>query len=186
MLCDVRCEPAWDIRQSVPSRYDGPLPGPIVDRGALHRLLLPVRQAGARVALTNGVFDLLHVGHLRYLRAARAAADLLVVAVNTDASVRAFKPGRPFVPEVERAELVAALEPVDFVVLFDERTADGLLRDLRPDVYVKGADYADKPLPEASTARELGIEVRLIPLVPGRSTSRLVEVLRQAPPTIAS
>jgi rfaE bifunctional protein nucleotidyltransferase chain/domain len=162
------------------------LPGPVVERGALIRLLLPLRQAGARVSLTNGVFDLLHVGHLRYLRAARAAADLLVVAVNTDASVRAFKPGRPFVPDVERAELVAALEPVDFVTLFGDRTADGLLRDLRPDVYVKGADYTHGTLPEASTAHELGIEVRLIPLVADRSTSRLVEALRQPPPTIAS
>jgi rfaE bifunctional protein nucleotidyltransferase chain/domain len=162
------------------------LPGPVVDLNTLAHLLAPPRRSGARVALTNGVFDLLHVGHLRYLRAARATADLLVVAVNTDGSVRAFKPGRPFVPDAERAELVAALEPVDFVVLFDDRTAEALLRSVRPDVYLKGADYAGKTLPEAATARELGIEVRLIPLVPGRSTSALADRLRQPPPTIVS
>jgi D-glycero-beta-D-manno-heptose 1-phosphate adenylyltransferase len=157
----------------------------VVDLNALTHLLAPLRQSGARVVLTNGVFDLLHVGHLRYLRAARATADLLVVGVNTDASVRALKPGRPFVPDAERAELVAALEPVDFVVLFEDRTADPLLRAVHPDVYVKGADYSDKTLPEAVTARELGIQVRFIPLVPGRSSSALADRLRQ-PPTIAS
>jgi rfaE bifunctional protein nucleotidyltransferase chain/domain len=127
------------------------------------------------VVLTNGVFDILHVGHLRYLRTARGLGDVLVVGVNADASVG--KPGRPLVPDVERAELVAALDPVDYVVIFDEPTADRLLRALRPGVYVKGGDYSDATLPEAATAREVGARVEFIPLVPRHSTSRLLEKL---------
>jgi glycerol-3-phosphate cytidylyltransferase len=131
--------------------------------------------ADQRVVLTNGVFDLLHVGHLRYLRAARALGDVLVVGVNADASIQ--KPGRPLVPEAERAELIAALEPVDYVVIFSEKTAENLVRALRPDVYAKGADYSDATLPEAAIAREIGAEVVFIPLVANRSTTRLVTTL---------
>ena len=125
--------------------------------------------------MTNGVFDLLHVGHLRYLRQARRQGDVLVVGVNDDAAVG--KPGRPLVPQTERAELVGALEPVDYVVIFSTPTADSLLHALRPDVYVKGADYTESTLPEATTARHLGAAVVFIPLVEGRSTSGLVDRL---------
>jgi rfaE bifunctional protein nucleotidyltransferase chain/domain len=130
-----------------------------------------------RVVLTNGVFDLLHVGHLRYLREAKRHGDVLIVGVNADAQVN--KPGRPIVPEHERAELVAALEPVDFAVIFTADTADELLRALRPDVYVKGADYSESTLPEAATAREVGARLVFVTLTPERSTSALVERLRQ-------
>jgi rfaE bifunctional protein nucleotidyltransferase chain/domain len=126
-----------------------------------------------RIALTNGVFDLLHVGHLRYLREARRHGNVLVVGINADSSVR--KPGRPIVPDMERAELVAGLEPVDFAVIFSEQTADLLLRRIRPDVYVKGGDYSEATLPEAATAREIGAEIAFVPLVPHRSTSALIE-----------
>src|SRR4051794_26111735 len=112
--------------------------GRVMALDALVQDLVRVRAAGLRVVLTNGVFDLLHVGHLRYLRAARAEGDLLVVGVNADSAVR--KPGRPVVAEAERAELVAALEPVHRVVVFSESTADALLRAVHPEVYVKGAD----------------------------------------------
>jgi len=139
--------------------------------------LAPVRIGHARVVLTNGVFDLLHIGHLRYLRAARALGDVLVVGVNADATVRLAKPGRPLVPDVERAELVAALEPVDYVTIFAEPTADALLRALRPSVYVKGADYTEAMLPEAPTARALGVELAFVPLVPGHSSSALADQL---------
>jgi D-glycero-beta-D-manno-heptose 1-phosphate adenylyltransferase len=130
---------------------------------------------GARVVLTNGVFDVLHVGHLRYLRAARTFGDVLVVGVNADAAVG--KPGRPLVPDVERAELVAALEPVDYVVIFSSPTADELLRLVQPAVYVKGADYSEATLPEAATARAIGAELVFVPLVADRSTSRLARLL---------
>lgn len=158
------------------------MPGPILDVDQIQAFVAALRRAGKRVVLTNGVFDLLHVGHLRSLRAARAEGDALIVGVNVDATVRSLKPGggRPLVPEAERAELVAALEPVDAVVVFAEPTADALLRLVRPDVYVKGGDYADDTLPERVTAREVGAEVRFLPLVPGRSTTDLLRRLRAA------
>ena len=151
------------------------MPGPVVDPAALRSALAPLRARGTRIALTNGVFDLLHVGHLRYLRQARSHADVLVVGVNADAVVG--KPGRPLVPQAERAELVAALEPVDYVVIFSTPTADSLLRELRPDVYVKGADYSEASLPEAAIAREVGASVVFVPLVEGHSTTELLRKL---------
>ncbi|MBF5046313.1 adenylyltransferase/cytidyltransferase family protein [Aggregicoccus sp. 17bor-14] len=108
------------------------------------------RREGRTVALANGVFDLLHVGHVRYLEGARALADVLVVAVNSDASTRAYKgPGRPIIPENERAELVAALACTDAVLVFDEPNVRGIIRALRPDVHVKGTDYTPDTIPEA-------------------------------------
>jgi rfaE bifunctional protein nucleotidyltransferase chain/domain len=149
------------------------LPGPVLDPTALHAELERSRQRGARIVLTNGVFDLLHVGHLRYLREARGQGDVLVVGVNADSGVS--KPGRPLVPGAERAELVAALEPVDYVVIFSELTADALLRLARPHVYVKGGDYSAETLPEAQTAHEVGAELVFVPFVAGHSTSALIE-----------
>lgn len=151
------------------------MPGIVLDLVTLGLHLERFRERGARIVLTNGVFDLLHVGHLRYLRQAHALGDVLVVGVNADAAV--VKPGRPLMPEAERAELVAALEPVDYVVIFSTLTADSLLRAVRPDVYVKGGDYAEASLPEAATARELGVELVFIPLVEGHSTSELLRNL---------
>lgn len=139
------------------------------------------RAAGERVVLTNGCFDLLHVGHVRSLQQARALGDVLVVGVNTDASVRGFKsPERPFVPEDERAEVVAALACVDYVVLFDELTAERLVEAVRPEVYVKGGDYREEELPEAPLVRGYGGRVVLLPLVEGRSTTDLVRRIREA------
>ena len=153
--------------------YHGALSGSVVDLVALNAALLAARARGERIVLTNGIFDLLHVGHLRYLRQARQSGDVLVVGVNSDTSVN--KPARPLVPDVERAELVAALDPVDYVVIFNELTADQLLRVVRPDVYVKGADYSEATLPEAATAREVGASLVFVPLVGGRSTSALIQ-----------
>lgn len=140
------------------------------------------RAAGARVVLTNGAFDLLHVGHLRSLEQARAEGDLLVVGLNSDASIRAYKgPNRPIVPEAERAELLAGLACVDYVVIFEEPTAERLVARVRPDVYVKGADYVEKPLPERAIVEGYGGRVVLVPLEAGRSTSGLVaEIVRRA------
>jgi rfaE bifunctional protein nucleotidyltransferase chain/domain len=153
------------------------LAGLVVDLPGLVDEVAAARSAGKRVVLTNGMFDLLHVGHLRYLRQARNEGDLLVVGVNADASVRALKPGRPLVPESERAELVAALSPVDYAVIFAEPTADNLLRAVRPDVYVKGGDYTEASLPEAVTAHEVGAHIVFVPLVPNRSSSALARLL---------
>ena len=154
--------------------------GRVLELADLSREVAAASAAGQRIVLTNGVFDLLHIGHLRYLRQARQYGDCLVVGVNADTSVRALKPGRPLVPEAERAELVAALEPVDYVVVFAEPTADTLLRTLRPHVYVKGGDYTAATVPEAETARQVGAQLVFVPLVPDRSTSSLVRALRES------
>jgi rfaE bifunctional protein nucleotidyltransferase chain/domain len=140
------------------------------------------REAGRRLVLTNGTFDVLHVGHVRYLEAARAMGDILVVGINSDASVRGYKgPGRPVVPQVERAEIVAALRCVDYATIFDEPTAKALVEALQPEVYVKGGDYdGTKPLPEAEVVRRYGGEVRIVPYVAGKSATGLIDRMRAA------
>jgi len=132
--------------------------GRVLTLDELVRQLSAARARGARVVLANGLFDLVHVGHLRYLAAARREGDVLVVAVNGDGSARALKgPGRPLVPAGERAELVAGFACVDYVLLWDEESMDGLLRRLRPDVHAKGTDYGTPAeVPEHATMRELG------------------------------
>src|SRR5579875_2967565 len=142
---------------------------------ALAARVAALRASGGRLVLTNGCFDLLHVGHVRYLQAARRLGDFLV-GVNADASVRALKgPTRPLVPAAERAEVVAALGCVDAVVIFDAATAEPLVSALRPEVYVKGADYTEATLPEARLVRAYGGTVALLPTVPGASTTALLE-----------
>lgn len=132
----------------------------IGSRDELARLCEEARAAGQRVVLTNGTFDLLHVGHLRSLCGARHEGDLLVVGLNSDESVRGYKgPGRPVVPQEERAEILAALECVDFVHIFPEADACALLRATRPHVYAKGRDYDLERLPERAVADELGAEI---------------------------
>lgn len=134
------------------------------ERDALARFLreLRARQSIRRVVLANGCFDLLHVGHARYLEDAKARGDFLVVALNTDESVRGLKgAGRPYQPLHERAELVGALRCVDAVTSFAEPTLEATLRELRPDVHAKGTDYTAASVPEAAVDRELGIEVAI-------------------------
>jgi rfaE bifunctional protein nucleotidyltransferase chain/domain len=128
----------------------------------------------ARIVLANGCFDLLHVGHVRYLEDARARGDVLIVALNSDASVRALKgPDRPRVTLAERAELVAALRCVDFVTSFEETTVEAPLRALRPDVHAKGSDYTIDTVPERAVDRELGIEIAICGDAKDHDSSRL-------------
>ncbi|MFO0932808.1 MAG: adenylyltransferase/cytidyltransferase family protein [Planctomycetota bacterium] len=149
--------------------------GQVVAEAALLEALAARRAAGAKVVFTNGGFDLLHVGHVRMLTEAATLGDVLVVGVNDDASVRASKgPGRPLVPAAERAELIAAVAGVDYVVVFADRTVDRLLRAVRPDVHAKGRDYADATLPEAATNRALGITTAYVGDAKGHATSDLV------------
>ncbi len=137
---------------------------------------------GGTLVFTNGHFDLLHVGHLDYLERARALGDALFVGVNDDASTRRLKGmGRPLIPALERARLVAALEPVSAAIVFSGDTADDLIRALRPEVYVKGGDYAHKGLPERSTVEGLGGRIVLIDLLPEHSTSALIARIRALP-----
>lgn len=134
-----------------------------------------LKAEGRRVVFTNGCFDLLHIGHARYLQQARALGDFLVVGVNDDDSVRRLKgPNRPLVPAAERAEMLASLESVGAVVLFPHDTPVELIGVVRPDVHVKGGDYRKEQLSEAATVEALGGEVRIVPLVAGRSTTEMV------------
>jgi len=155
--------------------------GRIIGQQELLELRRRWGQEGKVVVFTNGCFDLLHVGHVRCLAQARQFGDVLVVGVNSDASARGIKGGkRPLVPEQERAEVVAALAAVDFVVLFGESTAEGLVADLCPEVYVKGGDYtggSGKVAPEAEIVEGYGGKVVILPYLPGHSTSELIAAI---------
>ena len=132
--------------------------------------------AGLRVVFTNGCFDILHAGHVRYLAAARSLGDVLILGLNSDASVRRLKGEmRPVNTEADRAEVVGALKSVDAVVIFGEDTAEELIAKVRPAVYAKGSDYTRETLPEACIVERYGGEVAFIPLVAGKSTTSIIE-----------
>jgi rfaE bifunctional protein nucleotidyltransferase chain/domain len=154
----------------------------VLDMPSLLELRRRWQQEGKVVVWTNGCFDLLHVGHLRNLQAARGLGDVLVVGLNSDASVRQLKgPQRPILPEAERAELLAALECVSHVLIFDEQTPEAALALVRPDVHCKGADYGpphNKPIPEAALVQAYGGRIAFLPLVPGVSTTDIVARIR--------
>lgn len=154
--------------------------GNVITRADIPELVATLRGQGRRIVTTNGCFDLLHVGHTRYLNQARALGDTLIVGVNSDESVTRLKgPGRPINPAEERAEVLAALACVDYVVVFPEDTPRELLAEIRPDVHAKGGDYTVETLPEAETVRRHGGEIVLVPLIPERSTTRVEQRLRQ-------
>lgn len=147
---------------------------PIVSLAELLPLIGAARGRGARIVFANGCFDLLHVGHLRYLNGARDLGDLLVVGINSDRQARLLKgEGRPFVTEGERAELVAALRSVDYVTIFDEPTVEHLLTAIRPDVHAKGTDYTVDTVPERDVVRSYGGEVAIVGDPKDHSTSEL-------------
>ncbi len=149
----------------------------------LVKLAASLRDQGKTIALANGLFDILHVGHLRYLEAAAREADFLVVAVNSDRSARALKgSGRPLVPERERAELLAGFRCVDHVVLFDAPTVAGVLNALRPDVHCKGTDYSPESVPERGVAESLGIRIAIVGDVKRHATRDLVAKIRRDQP----
>lgn len=154
--------------------------GKIMPLETLLTRLEPRRRDGESVALANGLFDLLHVGHLRYLEGAAAEADLLVVAINSDRSARQLKgPSRPVVPEGERAELVAGFGCVDYVTVFDELDARELLRAIRPDVHCKGSDYTPDSVPEADLAAEMGWRVTIVGDAKRHATSSLIDRIKK-------
>ena len=149
--------------------------GRVVSPAALDRALVRERRAGRRIVFTNGCFDLLHAGHLRLLETARAAGDVLVVGVNADGSVRRLKgPGRPLIPARERVELLAGLRAVTYVTLFGEATPRRLIRRIRPDVLVKGADYGAHEIVGAREVKAWGGQVLRVPILRGRSTSAII------------
>jgi D-beta-D-heptose 7-phosphate kinase/D-beta-D-heptose 1-phosphate adenosyltransferase len=158
------------------------VPSKVMPYDALRTLTEELRSQGKKIAFTNGCFDILHAGHVRYLGQARALADVLIVAVNSDESVRILKGGdRPIVPEAERAELVAALQCVDYVTTFSETAPERLVAELRPDFYVKGGDWAKKDLPEAAIVEGYGGQVVIVPEVDGLSTTLLISRILRAP-----
>lgn len=150
----------------------------ILDRNRLIARVAIARRGGARIVLANGCFDILHVGHVRYLEGARALGDLLVVGINSDEQVRALKGlGRPLVPERERAELVAALRSVDYVTIFPEPNVEALLRAVRPDIHAKGTDYTEETVPERDVIISLGGRVAIVGDPKEHSTSAMLEAL---------
>jgi len=141
----------------------------------LQKELEPLRKRGRKVVFTNGCFDIIHAGHVRYLEKARSLGDILVVGLNSDASVRAIKGAdRPIVPEAERAEVLAALRCVDYVVVFNEPTPLRLIKALRPDILVKGSDWAAHEIVGGDVVRESGGRVSRIRLLKGRSTTNII------------
>ncbi len=157
-------------------------PRKIVAIEELRRLLEPVRSAGKRIVFTNGCFDLLHVGHVRCLSRARALGDLLVVGLNSDGSVAKIKgSGRPLVPQAERAEVLAALGFVDYVVVFEEETPRELIAAIKPDVLVKGGDWKVEEVVGRDLVEARGGKVVIVPFEGGHSTTDLVARIRRLP-----
>lgn len=150
-------------------------PSRLLSRSALAERVAAARRHGARVVMANGCFDILHAGHVRYLKGAKELGDLLVVGVNSDQQVRTLKgPGRPIMPELERAEVVASLEAVDFVTIFDEPTVEALLLALKPDIHAKGTDYTEDTVPEREVVRSYGGRVAIVGDPKDHSTSALI------------
>jgi len=136
------------------------------------------REKGARIVLANGCFDVLHVGHVRYLGGARALGELLVVGINSDKQVNILKgPGRPIIPEAKRAEIVASIESVDLVTIFDEPTVETLLLVLKPDIHAKGTDYTEETVPERAVVRSYGGRVAIVGDPKEHSTSEVMDRL---------
>jgi len=150
----------------------------ILDREGLIERIAPARSTGMRIVLANGCFDVLHVGHVRYLEAARALGDLLVVGINSDDQARRLKGhGRPVIPQDQRAEIVAALEAVDLVTIFTEPTVAQLLLALKPDIHAKGTDYTEDSVPEVDVVRSFGGRVAIVGDPKDHSSSAMIEKL---------
>ena len=162
-------------------RENGPDPLSIVSRAELIELVRRDRTQNLTIALANGAFDLLHVGHIRYLEGAKREADRLVVAINSDKSVRGLKgPSRPILPETDRAELVSALRAVDYVVIFHEATVTPLLELLKPDVHCKGTDYTADTVPERDVVHAYGGRIAIVGDPKDHDTKALLRRLRES------
>lgn len=149
----------------------------VSDWNQLKTLIDALKADGKRIVFTNGCFDLLHIGHVRYLKQAKKLGDILVIGLNSDASVRGLKPERPIIPETERAEVLAALAAVDYVTIFSEETPYALIRLLRPDVLVKGGDWKKEDIVGA----DIVPEVHSLPYVEGRSTTEIIRKIKSLP-----
>ena len=151
----------------------------LVERQDIAKFCEILRKGGQKVVFTNGCFDILHAGHVTYLEAAKAQGDVLVLGLNTDASVRRLKgPERPINNELDRAKVVGALKSVDYVVFFGEQTAEAVIAEVKPDIYVKGGDYTLDTLPEAKIVQSYGGRVAFIDMVEGRSTTNIINKIK--------
>lgn len=154
--------------------------GRLIELQELAEIVAVLKAQKKRVVFTNGAYDLLHVGHVRALRDARSRGDILIVGLNSDASVKKYKnPKLPIIPEQERAEVLTALSVVDYVVLFDEPTADSLLKALHPDVHAKGTDYTPETVPERKTVSAYGGEVVIVGDRKAHGTSKIIQKIRR-------
>ncbi|MGB7845133.1 MAG: adenylyltransferase/cytidyltransferase family protein [Candidatus Acidiferrum sp.] len=154
----------------------------ILSRESARAIVGNLKHEGKRVVLANGCFDMLHVGHVRYLSAAKREGDILVVAVNADSSVRGLKgPGRPILDEHARLQLIASLRDVDYVVAFSEPSVEALLQELRPDVHAKGTDYTSGTVPERDASARLGIRIAIVGDPKNHSTRAFLDTIRKAP-----
>ena len=152
----------------------------LVERKDIAQFCEILRKGGRKIVFTNGCFDILHAGHVTYLEAAKAQGDVLVLGLNTDASVRRLKgPERPINNELDRAKVVGALQAVDYVVLFGEQTAEAVIAEVKPDIYVKGGDYTLDTLPEAKIVQSYGGKVVFIDMVEGRSTTNIINKIKK-------
>ena len=147
----------------------------LIKRNNIDKFCRELKSEGKKIVFTNGCFDILHVGHVRYLTAAKEFGDILIIGLNTDSSVKMLKGNdRPINTEMDRAEVLLALKAVDYVVLFGEKTAEELIAEVKPDIYVKGGDYTLETLPEAKIVQSYGGKVEFIPMVAGRSTTNII------------
>ena len=152
----------------------------IIAYNEIQKITEKLKADGKTIVFTNGCFDILHVGHVRYLQAARELGDCLILGLNSDQSVRNLKgPTRPINQQDDRAEVVSALFAVDYVVIFDQPTAENLVAVIKPAIYVKGGDYNIKDLPESTLVAQYGGQTILIPEVPGRSTSNVIKKMQE-------
>lgn len=150
--------------------------GQILTKNVLIEVINDLKENNVKIAATNGCFDILHVGHVKYLKEAKKCGDVLVVGLNSDVSVKMLKgETRPINPQSDRAQVLAALNCVDYVVIFDEISPIELLKSIKPDVYVKGADYTLETLPEAKPLLTLGIDIKFVDFVEGKSTSNIIK-----------
>ena len=148
----------------------------IIDKARVKDIVSDLKKKGRKIVFTNGCFDLLHVGHIRYLTEAKKLGDILFIGLNSDKSVSVIKPGRPVISEKERAEVLSALEMVDYIALFSEDTPYELIKEVQPDVLVKGADWQIKDI----VGNDIVKDVRAIPLVEGKSTSKIIEKIQKS------
>ena len=152
----------------------------LIDRMKISEIVTGLKAKGKKIVFTNGCFDILHVGHVRYLKEAKALGDILILGLNSDSSVKSLKgSNRPINNEIDRAEVLSALKAIDYVVIFDEKTAENIVGEVKPDIYAKGGDYSIDTLPEAKIVAEHGGKTVLLQLVDGKSSTNIINKCKE-------